>query len=122
MLFAGRGVLGDRDKARQILERAATDGSAEANNALGLWLATGDPQAAEIGPEPGPQDSRAWHYLFEAAIRGHAEAMYNLARLDELRPRPLSMTPDKIRGWYEKSAALGNEKAKAALARRLNQR
>jgi membrane associated rhomboid family serine protease/TPR repeat protein len=122
MLFAGRGVPADRDKARQILENTATEGLADANNALGLWLATGDPQAADIGPEPGPQDSRAWHYLFEAAIRGHAEAMYNLAQLDELRPRPLSMTPDKIRSWYEKSAALGNEKAKAALARRLNQR
>jgi membrane associated rhomboid family serine protease/TPR repeat protein len=121
MLFAGHGVAADRVKAREVLERAAMEGSAEANNALGLWLATGDPQAADIEPEAGPQDSRAWHYLFEAAIRGNAEAMYNLARLDELRPRPLSMTPDKIRSWYEKSAALGNEKAKAALARILNQ-
>ena len=34
----------------------------------------------------------------------------------------LQALPDKIGGWYEKSAALGNEKAKAALARRLNQR
>jgi membrane associated rhomboid family serine protease/TPR repeat protein len=122
MLFAGRGVAADRVKAREVLERAATEGLAEADNALGLWLATGDPQAADIGPEPGPQDSRAWHYLFEAAIRGNAEAMYNLARLDELRPRPLSMPAGKIRSWYEKSAALGNERAKAALARLLNQR
>ena len=117
MLFAGQGGPRDPEKARQLLESAATDGLAEAYNAIGLLLATGDPRASDIGPEPGKEDSRAWRYLFEAAIRGNAEAMYNLARLDELRPRPLSMTPDRIRGWYEKSAALGNPKAKAALER-----
>lgn len=119
MAFSGRGTPKDAAKARQLLESAVQfDRLPEAENALGLLLATGDPESADIGPEPRPDDGRA-HEMFERAAKaGNADAMFNLARLsDQRRNSPKALPREDIGYWYDRSASAGNERAKAALER-----
>ena len=119
MVFSGRGTPKDAAKARQLLENAVKlDSLPEAENALGLLLATGDPESADIGPESHPDDGRA-HEMFERAAKaGNADAMFNFARLsDQRRNSPRVLPREDIRYWYDRSASAGNERAKAALER-----
>lgn len=116
LLSGGRGTAKDVDKARQLLEIAAAERLPEAQNALGLLLSTGDPESLDIAETPGPDDRRA-HDLFEQAAKsGNADAMYNFARLSEQRRNSAKALPrEDIRYWYDRSAAAGNARAKAAL-------
>ncbi len=113
MLFAGRGVPADPTQARALLERPAHDEFPPAQNALGLLLAMGNPEATDIDAERRPDDLQGEGWFLKAAFGGDPDAMYNAARYDEMRPGPLAMSDAKKRSWYEKSAAAGNAKAKA---------
>jgi membrane associated rhomboid family serine protease/TPR repeat protein len=115
MRFAGKGMEADQAEARAMLERLALQGVPQAANALGLLIAMGDPQAADIDAERRPDDLQAIGWFLKAAYAGDPDAMYNAARFDEQRPSPLAMKEPARRRWYEKSAAAGNAKAKARL-------
>ncbi|MGT2493976.1 hypothetical protein ACU4GD_34485 [Cupriavidus basilensis] len=69
---------------RQLLERAARTGSAEAQFRLGLWHGQMDRQARTL--DAGERIGKASHteaqrWLSRAAAQGHAEASYALACL-----------------------------------------
>ena len=115
MLFAGRGVAADPAQARTLIERLARDEFPPAQNALGLLIAMGDPEAADIDDHRRPDDLQAEGWFLKAAYAGEPDAMYNAARYDENRPNALAMPDAAKRKWIEKSAAAGNAKAKAWL-------
>ena len=116
MLFAGRGVTADPVQARAVLERLAREEFPPAQNAYGLLLAMGNPEATDIDAERRPDDRQGGGWIFKAANAGDADAMYNAARFDEMRPGAFAMSDSDKRRWHERSAAAGNEKAKAWLA------
>ena len=107
------------DAARSFMRRAADEGDPDACDALGLWLATGDPESADIGPGATENDAAARRYFQRAADRGNADAMYNLARLIDLKRA--DAVPGTAQDLYRKSAAAGSAKAKAVLARQNGQ-
>ena len=101
------------------MRRAADEGDPDACDAWGLWLATGDPESADIGPGATENDAAARRYFQRAADRGNADAMYNLARLIDLKRADAD--PGTAQELYRKSAAAGSAKAKAVLARQNGQ-
>ena len=107
------------DAARSFMRRAADEGDPDACDAWGLWLATGDPESADIGPGATENDAVASRYFQRAADRGNADAMYNLARLIDLKRTDAD--PGTAQELYRKSAAAGSAKAKAVLARQNGQ-
>lgn len=82
LLFKGRGVPVDLDRARKLLLRASNRGVAAAQNAQALLLLTGDPESREIGTVPGPNDAEARRLLESAASAGLPEAKATLALLN----------------------------------------
>jgi len=106
---------------RQLLERAARTGSAEAQFRLGLWHGQMDRQARTL--DAGERIGKASHteaqrWLSRAAAQGHAEASYALACLYRNRhfTRYSVGLADEALG---KAAALGHAEAQYQLGRRL---
>lgn len=115
MQFAGRGMPADRALARELLKKLAFADYPPGQNAYGLLLCMDDPQAADIDGPPRPGDVEASGWFTKAAIAGNPDAMYNVVRLDELRPNAFRVSASDKRRWLEGSAAAGNAKAKALL-------
>jgi TPR repeat protein len=107
-LAALGGPPSDPARARALLARSADANSAEAQYQLGLMIAEG------VG---GPKDDVAARGLFEkAALQDHAGALERMGAFAQSgRGGPQDSSAAKA--YYERAAALGNEDAKAALAR-----
>ena len=107
-LAALGGAPSDPARARALLARSADTNSAEAQYQLGVLIAEG------VG---GPKDDVAARILFEkAAAQSHPGALERMGAFAQSgRGGPRDSSAAKA--YYEKAAALGNEDAKAALAR-----
>jgi membrane associated rhomboid family serine protease/TPR repeat protein len=83
MRFKGRGGPANEPEGRRLIERASSNKLAEAMTAQALLLLTGDPEAREIGPAPGPEDARARYLLEQAVAAGNTDAAAALAAVKQ---------------------------------------
>ena len=90
------------DISAEELQTQATQGSADAQTALGEMYAQG---------RGVPQDyAKARQWFEKAAIQGHAEAQYNLGLL-YAQGHSVPQDYVKARQWWEKAAAQGYARA-----------
>jgi TPR repeat protein len=107
-LTASGGAPSDPAEARALLAKAAETNSAEAQYQLGVVMAEGT---------GGPKDEICARALFEkAAAQNHPEALDWMGSFAE-QGRGGPQDTAAAKAYYERAAALGNEDAKAALAR-----
>jgi TPR repeat protein len=107
-LTASGGAPSDPAEARALLAKAVETNSAEAQYQLGVMMAEGS---------GGPKDEAGARALFEkAAAQNHPEALDWLGSFAE-QGRGGPQDTAAAKAYYERAAALGNEDAKAALAR-----
>ncbi len=110
LYYHGHGVRESDALALQWFERAARQGLAEAQFALGNMHAYG------LARLPDNQDAQrvAAQWYFEAARQGHAEAAYSLGILF-LTGSGVTPSEREARKWIERAAAAGHADAQAYL-------
>jgi TPR repeat protein len=106
LYHAGQGVLRDYGRARELYERAAAQGNADAQNRLGWLYEKGLGVPYQAGRGVLHDYVRARELYEQAAAQGHARAQTNLGLLYQ---RGLGVPKDYVRAreWYEKAAAQG---------------
>ena len=102
----GRGVERDAKRSIEYFRRVSDRGHANAQNKLGISFASCPPK----------DYNEAIRYFRLAADQGYAEAIENMGYLIGVIYENAHEKVDAIR-WYERSAAKGNARSVAALAR-----
>lgn len=95
-------AAGDIKKAREIWEKMAGDGDAQAMNNLGVLY----DQGKDVEPDPG----RAAHWFAQAANAGNPSGMSNYGRMLE-QGRGLPANPSEAARWFDLAARKGQAEA-----------
>jgi TPR repeat protein len=107
LLYLGRGVARDEERAFKLFGQAAARESAEAMFWLGRMYLLGDGPAAK----EADADREAARWYFEAARRGHAEAQYTLGLLF-MAGTGVEKNEDEARKWLKRAADAGHGAAR----------
>lgn len=95
-------AAGDIRTAREIWEKMAADGDAQAMNNLGVLY----DQGQGVEPDPG----RAAHFFAQSANAGNPAGMSNYGRMLE-QGRGISMNPSEAARWFDLAARKGQAEA-----------
>ena len=93
---------GEFAKARNIWEKLAAQGDAQAMNNLGVLY--------DLGQGVEPDLGRALNYFAQSAKAGHASGMSNYARMLE-QGRGIAANPEEAARWFDQAARKGQAEA-----------